>query len=396
MKFKSLIVPLWIIGLIAIMIFASCKRSTIVEIHSKSSEPAKVVKPQVKVFLENSGSMDGYMCDGSELKDGIYNYLSAINSYADTMQLYYINSEIIPKNVTLKNYIHNLTPSNFKQAGGNRSFSDIPQLFENVLSQISDNTIGIYISDCILDIPNHAAPDFLNITRTDIHTHFTDKCKKVKDFAVCVYQLESTFKGNYYFPKGGSKAYEGKRPYYMIIVGQRSQLADLRSNISDETITHGVKNYCAFSNGCDINAVLIKGGSEADKLKLNTKRDGRYYFDVLVDFDGTLQDNRYLSDVNHFEWINTSKLFIESINQVTSESSVYSHVMTLSVDNNVFSDMVQLKNAGLPEWVKTSSDPNGDSISNGKTFGIDCIIGGISDAFPQKTIANYKLNIKKK
>ena len=396
MSVKRLFVPISIVGLIMIMTFSSCKRSTIVEIQSSTPQEAKVAKPQVKVFLENSGSMDGYMCDGSELKDGIYNYLSAINSYADTMQLYYINSEIIPKNVTLKNYIHNLTPSNFKQAGGNRSFSDIPQLFENVLSQINDNTIGIYISDCILDIPNHAAPDFLNITRTDIHTHFTDKCKKVKDLAVCVYQLESTFKGNYYFPKGGSKAYEGKRPYYMIIVGQRSQLADLRSNISDETITHGVKNYCAFSNGCDINAVLIKGGSEADKLKLNTKRDGRYYFDVLVDFDGTLQDNRYLSDVNHFEWINTSKLFIESINQVTSASSQYSHVMTLSVDDNVFSDMVQLKNAGLPEWVKTSSDPKGDSVSNGKTFGIDCIIGGISDAFPQKSIANYKLNIKKK
>ena len=392
----SHLVPFFLVGLILIMVCGSCKKSTIVEIHSNTPQQVKVVKPQVKVFLENSGSMDGYMCSGSELKDGIYNYLSAINNYADTMQLYYINSEIIPQSTSLKQYIHNLTPSYFKQAGGNRAFSDIPQLFESFLSRIDENTIGIYISDCILDIPNHAAADFLNITRTDIHNHFTDKNKRIKDLAVCVYQLESTFKGNYYFPKGGSKVYDGKRPYYMIIVGQRSLLADLRNNVSDETITHGVKNYYAFSNGCDVNAVLLQGATETTRLKLNTKKNDRYYFDVLVNFDGTLQDNKYLSDARNFEWINTKKLSIEGINQVTSASSEYSHVMTLSIDDNVFSDKVQLKNVGLPAWVTASSDSKGDSIIDGKTFGIDCIIGGISDAFLQKTIANYKLNIKKK
>ena len=396
MNFKYLLIPLCVVCLIAVLYSASCSRSTIVEIQSSPSTVSKQVKPKVKVFLENSGSMDGYMCDGSELKDGIYSYLSAINNYADTMQLYYINSELIPQRSSLKQYIHNLTPSNFKLAGGNRAFSDIPELFENFLSQVGENTIGIYISDCILDIPNHAAPDFLNMTRTDIQNAFTDKCKKIKDLAVCVYQLESMFKGNYYFPKGGSKAFDGKRPYYMIVVGQRSLLVDLRGNVSDETITHGVKNYCAFTNGCGANAILRKGGSTTDQLELKIKKDGRYYFDVLVDFDGTLQDNKYLADVRNYDWINTTKLSIDNINQVTSTTSDYSHVMTLSVDDNVFSDMIQLKNAGLPAWVADSSDPNGDSIANGKTFGIDCIIGGISDAFPQKTIADYKLNIKKR
>lgn len=396
MNSKYLQVTICVMAFIAVLLSASCKRSTIVEIQSSPSAASKQVKPKVKVFLENSGSMDGYMCNGSELKDGIYNYLSAINNYADTMQLYYINSKLIPQRSSLNQYIHNLTPANFKQAGGDRAFSNIPQLFETFLSQISENTIGIYISDCILDIPDHAAPDFLNITRTDIHNLFTNKGKIINDLAVCVYQLESKFKGNYYYPKGGAKAYEGKRPYYMIIVGKRSLLANLRCDVSDETITHGVKNYCAFSSACGANAILRKGGSTTDQLKLKIKKGGRYYFDVLVDFDGTLQDAKYLSDVNNYEWINTTKLSIENISQVTSSASEYSHVMTLSVDDNVFSDMVQLKNAGLPEWVKASSDPKGDIIENSKTFGIDCIIGGISDAFPQKKIADYKLNIKKK
>lgn len=32
--------------------------------------PIKKVSPKLKVYIENSGSMDGYMCEGSELKEG--------------------------------------------------------------------------------------------------------------------------------------------------------------------------------------------------------------------------------------------------------------------------------------------------------------------------------------
>ena len=31
---------------------------------------------KLEVFIENSGSMDGYMCTGSELKDAVYSYVS--------------------------------------------------------------------------------------------------------------------------------------------------------------------------------------------------------------------------------------------------------------------------------------------------------------------------------
>ncbi len=37
--------------------------------------PIKKVSPKLKVYIENSGSMDGYMCEGSELKDAVYDYI---------------------------------------------------------------------------------------------------------------------------------------------------------------------------------------------------------------------------------------------------------------------------------------------------------------------------------
>ena len=49
--------------------------------------------------------MDGYMCDGAELKDAIYGYVSKLNSFSDTTELNYINSQIIPYKKGLKSFI---------------------------------------------------------------------------------------------------------------------------------------------------------------------------------------------------------------------------------------------------------------------------------------------------
>ena len=157
-------------------------------------------QPVVKVFLENSGSMDGFMCDGSELKDGIYNYLTNVKDHSSKMELYYINSETKKQEVSLSEYIRNLNPANFRKAGGNRAFTNIPDLFTRVLNSVNDTTIAVYISDCILDIPNHVALDYLHITQTDIHSVFADRIKKINNLSVCIYQLQSTFNGSFFFP----------------------------------------------------------------------------------------------------------------------------------------------------------------------------------------------------
>jgi hypothetical protein len=60
---------------------------------------------KLEVFIENSGSMDGYMCTGSELKDAVYSYASSLSSYADTTKLNYINSQIIPYRNDMKSFI---------------------------------------------------------------------------------------------------------------------------------------------------------------------------------------------------------------------------------------------------------------------------------------------------
>ena len=58
-------------------------------------EPVDYYKPtKVKLYVENSGSMDGYMFNGSELKDAVYSYVSGLSTHSDTTELYFVNSGV--------------------------------------------------------------------------------------------------------------------------------------------------------------------------------------------------------------------------------------------------------------------------------------------------------------
>lgn len=392
----------WIYGLVFVAVIAifvilgSCSKTTKVEIvNSPNVQTTSIKKPVVKVFLENSGSMDGFMCEGSELKDGIYNFLTNVKDNSSKMELYYINSEIMKQDVPLSQYIRNLNPISFKKAGGNRAFTDVPNLFTKVLETVNENTIAIYISDCILDMPNHAAPNYLYITRTDIHSAFGDKIDTLNNLAVCVYQLESTFNGTYFFPKGGSKSYMGKLPYYMFLIGSNTQLANLRNNVSDEDITHGVMNYCAFTPYFDAPAALSQGNKALKTIELNTQKNGRYHFNVETNLDQSLQSDKILTNQQNYVLTSPKNIKIESISPITIHNSKYSHIIEFSIIDAAFGNVVTLNRIPMPSWIKDSNDIQGSYIYPNKTFGIEFIIGGISDAYNNKSTSSFKLNIKK-
>ena len=60
------------------------------KIHVDNTSP---IKPTINVFIENSGSMDGYVKGVTEFEQAVYGYLSdiSISNITDTLNLYYIN-----------------------------------------------------------------------------------------------------------------------------------------------------------------------------------------------------------------------------------------------------------------------------------------------------------------
>lgn len=73
--------------------------------------------PVVNVYLENSGSMNGYVDNGKTLfQQDVYNYLCDIHisGIASEINLHFINSQIINKGSVIEDFINKLTPNSFK------------------------------------------------------------------------------------------------------------------------------------------------------------------------------------------------------------------------------------------------------------------------------------------
>ena len=73
-----------------LILLLSCSGDEIIVNSDNNPNQISDIKPILKVYIENSGSMDGYMCDGSQLKDAIFDYVSDLSTCVDTTQLYYI------------------------------------------------------------------------------------------------------------------------------------------------------------------------------------------------------------------------------------------------------------------------------------------------------------------
>lgn len=343
----------------------------------------------VKAYIENSGSMNGYMCSGSELKDALYSYLSSLNNYASSVRLNYINSTAIPLKTSVGNLVSQLNPQAFSAAGGNMANSDFKQILNDVVRNVDDKTVVLFVSDCILDIPQGAAKDYLDITRTDINNIFTDKLKKMPSLGVCVYQLESKFDGEYYYPKGGHQHYVGKRPYYVWLIGAQQNLAYLQRNVPSEKIRHGIKNYCSYSPSIVIPTMLYTGGKKYKEQALKIKNHGMFSCKVLMDLSQTLLSEEYLADVNNFS-SKSGDICIEKVEKMPMAKE-YSHLLSITVPGSAFSDVLSLKSVGIASWVEASNGTSDSSIEQGKTFSIKYIIGGVSDAYAKYTEAGTSI-----
>lgn len=342
----------------------------------------------VKVYIENSGSMDGYMANGSEFKDAIYSYVSALNSISKSTQINYINSTIIPLGIKVGDLVQHLNPTAFKTAGGTRGNSEFKQILGDIISKADNNNVVVFASDCILDIPSGSAAGFLGITQTDIENIVTEKLKKLPTLGICIYQLESKYSGYYYFPKGGRQPCNEKRPYYMWIIGSQRNLAHILRSIPESKIQHGIKNYCAFAPTVNVNNSLFAAGKPVEKATLKSKHGNEYSCQLIADLSLSLQNDKYLSNSDNY-YSTTKNIKTESVQKLPTTSNA-SHIMNLSISDAVFSDFLCLKAQGIPKWVNCSNGTKDDMIESGKTFSLSYIIGGVAAAYESK----YKDAIK--
>lgn len=397
MKKNAVLLPSAVLLLLVMQIMQGCRdfRVTWTPVMYPSQD---MEHPIVNVYIENSGSMDGYMCDGAELKDAVYSYVSTSGSYADTVKLNYINSQVVPFNGSIKEFIGELNVASFKRVCGNKTNSDIANMFEMILKNMGKKDISIFVSDCILDVPQGDAKDYLVNRQIEIRNALVKKLQENNDLGVEIFRMESKFNGMYYYYKGGEKLKDVKRPYYMWIFGDKHILAKLNRKVPFTEIKHGVKDYFAFSTFEEVPfEVTNQFGLVQNPCKCKTAKNGMYTIKIQADLSSMLQMESMISDATRYKTQNP-RVHVVSIEKINESKDKNTHVLTLNIEKGTKAcgEYIKFVRPESPYWLDDANDETGDSIMKHltQTTGIKNIILGVSDAYRDHTeLAGMKIVI---
>lgn len=346
----------------------------------------------LNIYVENSGSMNGYMCNGSNLKDAVYDYASDLKKHTTICNLFYVNSQIIPCKESLDDYIKNLTPSSFAMAGGNLKDTDLRSIFKLIMSKHEKNTVSVFVSDCILDIPE-SATDFFGNCQVSIKNTFNEAIEKHPNLGVEIVKLQSKFDGYWFCGKNKQKLDNVKRPYYIWIIGDKNILAMLNEKVPVANIIGGIDDYCAYSTSQPI-------PFDIEKKRYAVNHSDKINVEVLADLRPSLQEENLLENVFQYSSENPVLTKVVGIKPISKSGSNYSHViyLELSSPQTLKAASVTLSYPEMAQWVILANDSTGvyaNSID--KTTGIQYLIKGVADAYKDHmNFGTITINLKNK
>ena len=229
----------------------------------QSAKPVQTGKT-INVYIENSGSMYGYVgVGGSDLRNTVYNYLTDVklSKCFGSMGLNFVNSKVIPQGSAVDDFVKKLEPNTFKVAGGNHGTTDIAEIFKRVYPQ-QNNSTTVLVSDCIISPgKGHNAAEYLVNQQTGIKGFLGQK--NLKNTGVIIYRMLGQFKGPYYNHVDEKKPYQGIRPYYIWVIGDIQQLKQIQLvNPTYKDIVSLLGRYQELSQNSNLNIYLSAGSSD--------------------------------------------------------------------------------------------------------------------------------------
>lgn len=384
-------------------------------------------KIRLNVYVENSGSMDGYVKGITEFKQSVYNYLCdiKISEICDSLNLCYVNSEIIPYNIKSKDevsdFIQKLDPATFRQRGGDRSTSDIADIMKMIVGEIDEHSIAVFVSDCIFSPGKGVDADgYLINQQIGIKTVVAELLKR-GNYATIIYRLTSTFDGVYYNKVDKRISLnKAERPFYIWVLGKQENISYLKSKVRDSSFKgSGIQNsFTLIKSMPDYLDYAIlrspKVGSfekskergeakthivEAQVADKGTKKG--FMFTVGVNYANLPLSDEYLMEPDNYE-INDKKYSIRI--EKAEKGDLYTHHLMLALDDKIkhvpkSTLSVKLKNK-MPAWVDELNDDKGENpvADNAlhKTYGIKNLMYGFYDAYTmeeQNVITEIKVYI---
>lgn len=395
-------------------------------------KPTLKVKPVVNIYIENSGSMNGFINELSEYQDAIQNMLAWLEYYYDTenIKLHYINERIIFKenttNATLLNFAQKmLSPAEFK-SNGNGASTNLNSIIRMILDATDEKTISILLSDNIYSISGtQTAPVLLAECKNKTLQAFLGKSKELskqhqQSLSTTIIQLHSQFNGNYWdykHPTGrASQKLNCKRPYYMCVISADELISSFNENFDIQKM-NGYQNIYTLTDVGELNpkcSILVNTYKAGRYRKTNDttirevtpdKRNNKLAFALAIDLNDIPLSDDEKCDLSLYE--TTEDYVVDEIIKIEDATIApidvpsaqnCSHIIKISTSNlNPSSFTLRMKRE-LPEWIKVSSSIDDTNIDSDieeqkKTFGLEYFVTGIKDAY-DKGVENYfEINI---
>lgn len=382
---------------------------------------------KVTFFIENSGSMLGYVKKANDYKNAIVG-LSYFPEFDNSKkEFYFINgtSNTFKKSNISLNLIgtdpellkNNLNQNSFNKYGDPR-YSDLTRIFEKALSCAKGNEISILVSDCIYDVGEESDP----LTALKIETEKTKKVFRdrltTENIQTIIIKAESQFEGYYYFAsKKGSQSINQKRPYYIIIFGD-SKL--LNKHFNEENISKKITGYVSMARFMKIDNTKIpyqitnqnsKGTFKFDKSNKNKlisaekDRNGQgFQFSIAVDYSSLPFPDAYYKAKENYSLSGTYKIIdiytpTKKIHEVTTFSP--SHLITISTTLSLYGNIELTLQYIIPAWITQTDSDNETGIigDSTHTFSFKYLTDAITEAYQyknkQQNIGTFRIEILK-
>ena len=398
------------------------------EILSPKSDEASI-KPIVKVFVENSISMDGYVTGNSDFKSDLTEMLVLTKNYVgeSNIKINFINRRpYASSKKDIANFASKLEPNSitYNVGGKDRRKSDINNIFRMLLDSLHQNEIVILTSDCIYSLgEGDETEGKLNIQKSLTHDAFNDALKLRKnDLATVCLKMASDFKGNYYDLNDHPTKINEKRPYYIWIIGSEDLIKEYYPKITKNMV--GIENSYFLSNFTKEKQPFFTVLKETNKVgsfkqtdrgekEVNSINDIKYdngtlQFAIAIDLGNIPVDSTYLTNPKSYvvpDGFVVKSIFKIDRNKLTQRDMVIvektsaTHYITISTTNKFTVQDLKLELSNkIPAWVEASNSIDDRNVKDelDKTFGLSYLVQGVSEAYatqnPEQT-SYFKINV---
>ena len=418
--------------LLSILLFLSCQPPTsgskkkslsIKKDHSSTFIDNENISKKIayNIYLENSGSMDGYIIGETSYKNTILQLTSDVFQQGNIINYFVVNQEIIDINNQVKNFQEFssfINSSQIKQYGNTKS-TEINKIIEMVIDNFkSKDEVAIVFSDLIYSVQG----DVLNSLSTNRYaTKIILKRVIDKDYSLMLIRLSSQFKGNYYDMKHPNRGIliDEKRPVFAMAIGPKSEISKFDKKFRIKELS-GFTNALEFvpiskMNETTFYTILNRTNKKGSFLKADRNSpvihkisdvtldrvDKKFQFSVAIDLSHLPYGYDLLTKNNYFVQSSINDKFkivsVDKIDKIDPNDRRYqgtaTHLITLSSsqltrENQVLSIGLKTHLPNWKDWVSTLDDTTPQGRID-KTFGINHLIDGVAEAFGYRSGTNF-------